>query len=128
MARTEAGFSVAAITDCSHTHAVNAAAAHATAPPRCATCDDGSEVWVCLTCAHAGCSRHVGGHAAAHHDATGHPLALSLADLSVWCYDCLGGAYVDVFNTPALHAVFSTYYRRAFGEEPELPVVHLMER
>ena len=39
------------------------------------------------------CSRYVEGHALDHTEATKHPLALSFADFSVWCYPC--NSYID---------------------------------
>ena len=34
------------------------------------------------------CGRYINHHMLAHHDDTGHPMALSLADISVWCFPC----------------------------------------
>ena len=79
-------------------------------------CADGcpcGENWVCLFCAGTRCSRYVNGHCLAHwkqtaaeqertltvaeaskgKQALGHHLAISLSDLSVWCYAC--EAYVE---------------------------------
>jgi hypothetical protein len=61
--------------------------------------DDGScsalgENWLCLECGQIQCSRYVNGHGLQHweHSTTttddGHCLAVSLADLSVWCHVC----------------------------------------
>jgi NAD-dependent SIR2 family protein deacetylase len=55
------------------------------------------ENWLCLECGAVGCSRYVNGHGLSHWKASrkredaspeGHCLAASLADLSVWCYEC----------------------------------------
>lgn len=54
----------------------------------CKDCQDTSENWVCLHCEDSYCSRYVGGHMAAHNENTGHAVALSLSDASVWCYSC----------------------------------------
>lgn len=35
-----------------------------------------------------GCSRYVKSHLLSHHDETQHPIALSFADFSYWCYGC----------------------------------------
>ena len=74
-------------------------------------CADGcpcGENWICLFCAGTRCSRYVKGHCLAHwketaavaersltvaeaaqgKQALGHHLAISLSDLSVWCYAC----------------------------------------
>jgi uncharacterized UBP type Zn finger protein len=66
------------------------------------TCSS-SENWFCLECGVLRCSRYVNGHGIMHWKDTkttnkmetppvGHCVAISLADLSVWCYEC--GAYV----------------------------------
>ncbi len=54
----------------------------------CLDCGNVGENWVCLHCLRVGCSRYVNNHALSHGDALAHPMCLSLADLSVWCYDC----------------------------------------
>ena len=59
----------------------------------CGDCGDASENWICLCCYAVRCGRHVAGHMVRHYHVTGHPLALSFSDLSVWCYVC--DAYVD---------------------------------
>jgi NAD-dependent SIR2 family protein deacetylase len=73
----------------------------------------GSENWVCLFCGETLCSRYVYSHCLTHFQETksqaerslsvgelargvpafGHHLAISLSDLSVWCYEC--NAYID---------------------------------
>ena len=83
------GFEVEAITACPHV-------AFATAldesmlqgPSACSVCENTDEVWACLTCGYHGCSRFVEGHAGSHHDDSSHPIAVSLADMSAWCYLC----------------------------------------
>lgn len=124
---TGAGFQVVAITDCPHLEFVGTAdvmarcgtVAEGVGAPSCEVCHDQSEVWVCLHCGLQGCSRFVEGHAASHNEQNGHPLAISLSDMSCWCYSC--ESYLDVFNLPALHDVFRFLYRLHFGEEPALP-------
>ncbi|KAM3728842.1 Histone deacetylase [Dirofilaria immitis] len=54
----------------------------------CSECHSSEEQWVCLTCYSVNCSRYVEGHAVHHQMRTGHSMALSLTDLSVWCYPC----------------------------------------
>jgi len=58
------------------------------------------ENWLCLDCGVTRCSRYINGHCkthwentkaeARHNDdtAVGHCIAVSLTDLSVWCYEC----------------------------------------
>ena len=80
------GYEVRAITDCPHVKFLKELVEEALPePPQCADCGDTDEAWVCLTCARAGCSRYIGGHAATHSDASGHPLCLGWNDMSVWC-------------------------------------------
>ncbi len=49
-------------------------------------------VCVCV-CVQVFCGRYVNQHMVVHKDSTGHMMALSLADLSVWCYQC--DSYID---------------------------------
>lgn len=64
------------------------------------TCE-ATENWLCLECGVVRCSRYCNGHAAEHFEETkptttatkesldqGHCIAISLSDLSVWCYVC----------------------------------------
>lgn len=51
--------------------------------------DNEGENWMCLNCCSIRCSRYVNGHGLSHFEENnGHCLAVSLADLSVWCYKC----------------------------------------
>lgn len=59
----------------------------------CLGCGDRKENWLCLHCLATNCSRYVQEHQLHHYSASGHPLALSYSDISVWCYDC--DNYVD---------------------------------
>lgn len=59
----------------------------------CEVCSSDKENWVCLTCFTTRCSRYVNGDMSSHfyetlHLDEPHCLALSLSDLSVWCYIC----------------------------------------
>ncbi len=54
----------------------------------CKACGDKSENWLCLECYQIGCSRYVNCHQEAHFKETGHCIAVSFSDLSVWCYQC----------------------------------------
>jgi uncharacterized UBP type Zn finger protein len=46
------------------------------------------ENWICLICGTVRCSRYSKSHNIAHFKESGHNIALSLRDLSVWCYTC----------------------------------------
>ena len=52
-----------------------------------------TENWICLQCGLTHCGRYVKKHALAHHNECGHSPAVSVADLSVWCYK--SNAYVE---------------------------------
>ena len=49
------------------------------------------------------CSRYVNEHMVKHGESTGHPVVLSYADLSVWCYPCEN--YIDTGN-PVCYNLF----------------------
>lgn len=61
-------------------------------------CPSDKENWICLQCGVVRCSRYVSGHGVVHYEETlesdkgpdkaGHCVAVSLADLSVWCHAC----------------------------------------
>ena len=56
-----------------------------------AMCADGCasrENWLCLQCGTTRCSRYVKKHQLEHAAIAGHPTALSLSDLSTWCFRC----------------------------------------
>ncbi|XP_051865000.1 histone deacetylase 6 isoform X3 [Pristis pectinata] len=54
----------------------------------CDECGAEGENWVCLSCYKVYCGRYVNAHMENHWQITGHPLVLSYADLSAWCYGC----------------------------------------
>ena len=66
------------------------------------------------------CSRFKNKHMAEHAAATGHLVAVSLSDMSVWCFAC--DAYLDAFCIRGLHDAFRGAYAAKFdGAEPDLP-------
>lgn len=60
---------------------------------KCIECQSTSENWICLGCSQIYCGRFVNEHMLLHHIESDHPLTLSFADLSVWCYKC--ESYID---------------------------------
>jgi hypothetical protein len=46
------------------------------------------ENWLCLSCGGSRCSRYANSHNLSHWRQSGHNIALSLRDLSIWCYSC----------------------------------------
>lgn len=108
-------FAVTPLLDCPHLGAV--------APPSgvgleggdapCRACGSRRENWLCLSCHQVLCGRYVGGHMLEHGGAEGHPLVLSLRDLSAWCYPC--GGYV---HHPILIPAKTLLHRLKFGFDP----------
>ncbi|XP_066470093.1 histone deacetylase 6 isoform X2 [Tiliqua scincoides] len=82
----------------------------------CAECGSQDENWVCLICYKVGCGRYINQHMVAHNSKTGHPLVLSFADLSVWCYECQ--AYV---HHPALFEAKCQAHKMKFGVDMAVP-------
>eukprot|EP00048_Salpingoeca_helianthica_P022386 m.17932 g.17932 ORF g.17932 m.17932 type:complete len:172 (+) comp7248_c0_seq1:1681-2196(+) len=76
-------------TDCPHAStAINEELDFERTTP-CAECGHVGENWVCLGCSRVLCSRFVQGHMAAHNEANRpHAVAMSMLDLSTWCYEC----------------------------------------
>ena len=54
----------------------------------CEVCQTPRENWVCLSCHKVLCGRYINQHMVLHYEETGHSVALSFADLSVWCFPC----------------------------------------
>uniref|UniRef100_A0A1I8FUW7 UBP-type domain-containing protein n=1 Tax=Macrostomum lignano TaxID=282301 RepID=A0A1I8FUW7_9PLAT len=77
----------------------------------CQTCSDGSENWLCLACLETHCGRYVSKHMLSHSESTGHVIALSFSDLSVWCYHC--DSYIV---SPAVEPFIAAAARSKFGE------------
>eukprot|EP00010_Vexillifera_abyssalis_P007633 CAMPEP_0201544378 /NCGR_PEP_ID=MMETSP0173_2-20130828/975_1 /ASSEMBLY_ACC=CAM_ASM_000268 /TAXON_ID=218659 /ORGANISM="Vexillifera sp., Strain DIVA3 564/2" /LENGTH=471 /DNA_ID=CAMNT_0047952465 /DNA_START=23 /DNA_END=1438 /DNA_ORIENTATION=- len=73
------------------------------------------ENWMCLQCRKMCCGRYEKGHMLKHHDETAHPLVISIADLSVWCYACSGYC-----THKALHPIYQTLYFAKFGSTPPI--------
>nr|CDS25446.1 histone deacetylase 6 [Hymenolepis microstoma] len=62
----------------------------------CSRCDNRQENWVCLTCYEVYCGRYAQGHMLEHYNTSQHPIVLSLADLSAWCYVCNGYIHNEI--------------------------------
>lgn len=62
------------------------------------------------------CGRYVGGHAVHHQIRTGHPMALSLTDLSVWCYACESYVHNEVL-IPAKNAAHRSKFGASISDE-----------
>ncbi|KAH8547482.1 histone deacetylase 6-like protein [Umbelopsis sp. PMI_123] len=84
------GFAVTPKTDCDHLphiQLVNDLDEAVVREAHCTHCGK-PETWLCLTCNGVYCSRYQNNCAKLHAAEAQHPIALSLSDLSVWCYQC----------------------------------------
>ncbi|VDM44424.1 unnamed protein product [Toxocara canis] len=103
---------VVPLTDCPHLEEVRPVPREGiSASSICMECSSAEENWVCLTCYMVHCSRYVHGHAVIHSNRSSHQLALSLTDISVWCYAC--EAYI---HNEVLTAAKNEVHRSKFGE------------
>lgn len=94
----------------------------------CELCEEENENWVCLSCGHLFCSRYINGHMKQHFLESGkHAVALSLLDLSLWCFICDSyvGELVQVSFSGFSHKLFvatgendlmTRFHRVKFGE------------
>ena len=78
---------------CTHCSNLDAALVHVakittSGTLKCKNCDDSSNLWICSDCFNIGCSRYVKNHALEHFNQTKHPISISVADASVFCYGC----------------------------------------
>ncbi|XP_069879852.1 ubiquitin carboxyl-terminal hydrolase 49 isoform X1 [Dipodomys merriami] len=76
---------------CKHVGRLRLAQDHSILNPqkwRCLECATTESVWACLKCAHVACGRYMEDHALKHFQETGHPLAMEVRDLYVFCYLC----------------------------------------
>lgn len=55
---------------------------------RCSEGCSSDENWLCLTCGEIRCGRYAQRHNLCHWKDSTHKIALSIRDLSVWCYEC----------------------------------------
>merc|ERR1712227_939881 len=54
----------------------------------CQTCETMDEIWICMSCGGSFCGRFINRHMVDHSIEKMHLVALSLSDLSFWCYVC----------------------------------------
>ncbi|XP_064398021.1 histone deacetylase 6-like [Halichondria panicea] len=76
----------------------------------CEKCSVKQEPWVCLTCYHVYCGRYINEHMVQHNEQSGHCVALSLADISAWCFKC--DSYID---NPVLNPAKNSAHLSKFG-------------
>ncbi|XP_054990244.1 ubiquitin carboxyl-terminal hydrolase 49 [Sorex araneus] len=76
---------------CKHVGRLRLAQDHSILNPqkwRCRDCATTESAWACLKCSHVACGRYMEDHALEHFRETGHPLAMEVRDLYVFCYLC----------------------------------------
>ncbi|XP_004710910.1 ubiquitin carboxyl-terminal hydrolase 49 [Echinops telfairi] len=76
---------------CRHVGRLRLAQDHSILNPQkwcCLDCSTTESVWACLKCSHVACGRYMEDHALKHFEETGHPLAMEVRDLYVFCYLC----------------------------------------
>lgn len=118
--KEQAGFSVQPKTNCPHVGGIAVGASELVKPAwqknACHACADKTENWMCLMCGDVNCSRYVKGHQSEHNKTTGHAIAISFSDLSVWCYSCddyITDPYISRGPLSELHQMkFGTPYKR----------------
>ncbi|XP_006664055.1 histone deacetylase 6 [Oryza brachyantha] len=124
--REEEGFDLAgasagwveARTSCPHLPTMPADDLARVPPPDspCSRCHHPAENWLCLICKDVLCSRFINKHMLYHYQDTGHCLALSFSDLSVWCFAC--DSYLDVQSILELRPVYEVVHLLKFGQRP----------
>lgn len=84
----------------------------------CIECEYSGENWICLKpdCGAVACSRYVKSHMVKSHHAKNldHPIVLSFADFSFWCYEC------DSYIEHALLNHVKVFYAEKFPENLSL--------
>lgn len=108
---------VEARTSCDHLSSLSSDLSQIPVPSSpCSRCHHPAENWLCLSCKDVLCSRFVNKHMLTHHQETGHCLALSFSDLSVWCFAC--DSYLDVQSIFQLRPVYEIAHLLKFGQRP----------
>ncbi|XP_048529234.1 histone deacetylase 6 isoform X2 [Triticum urartu] len=125
----EAGW-VEARTSCPHLPAMPAASADELArvpapDSHCSRCHHPSENWLCLICKDVLCSRFINKHMLCHYQETGHCIALSFSDLSVWCFAC--DSYLDAQSILELLPVYEVAHLLKFGERPPFRSLEVLD-
>uniref|UniRef100_A0A8B9TJZ6 Ubiquitin carboxyl-terminal hydrolase n=1 Tax=Anas platyrhynchos TaxID=8839 RepID=A0A8B9TJZ6_ANAPL len=76
---------------CKHIGRLRLAQDHSILNPQkwhCVDCNTTESVWACLSCSHVACGRYIEEHALKHFQENGHPVALEVNELYVFCYLC----------------------------------------
>ncbi|CAL9115922.1 unnamed protein product [Musa textilis] len=91
----------------------------------CSRCHHPAENWLCLSCKDVFCSRFINKHMLRHYEESGHCLALSFSDLSVWCFEC--DAYLDVQMIRQLRPVYEVAHLLKFEERPSFRAIESLQ-
>ncbi|KAL0925999.1 hypothetical protein M5K25_004379 [Dendrobium thyrsiflorum] len=111
---------------CDHLPSLSSDLSHVPGPEsHCSRCQHPAENWLCLSCKDVFCSRFINKHMVNHHQETGHCLALSFSDLSVWCFAC--DAYLDVQMIQQLQPVYEVAHLLKFGQRPPFQAINSNE-
>ncbi|CAA6653546.1 unnamed protein product [Spirodela intermedia] len=117
---------VEARTTCEHLPSLSSDLLHIPPPGSdCTRCHHPAENWLCLSCKDVLCSRFINKHMLTHHKVTGHCLALSYSDLSVWCFAC--EAYLDAQVILQLRPVYETAHLMKFGATPPIQPIEFLQ-
>eukprot|EP00484_Ammonia_sp_Unknown_P023330 CAMPEP_0197048228 /NCGR_PEP_ID=MMETSP1384-20130603/23624_1 /TAXON_ID=29189 /ORGANISM="Ammonia sp." /LENGTH=807 /DNA_ID=CAMNT_0042480331 /DNA_START=29 /DNA_END=2452 /DNA_ORIENTATION=- len=89
---------------------------HSITNPSCSVnnCDQ-TECWFCLKCHRLFCGRYANQHMIAHKDeSASHCVAMSVGDLSFWCYGC--DSYINHLTIQPIFEVYAMAHIAKFGE------------
>ncbi|XP_037701885.1 ubiquitin carboxyl-terminal hydrolase 44 [Choloepus didactylus] len=76
---------------CKHIGQLRLAHDHSILSPQkwhCVDCNTTESIWACLSCSHVACGRYIEEHALKHFQDSGHPVALEVNEMYVFCYLC----------------------------------------
>merc|ERR1711935_147183 len=82
------------------------------ADQKCSQCDTDKEIWLCLACDQYYCGRFISRHMVDHSMSEYHLIAMSLSDLSFWCYVC--DCYI-INTNPKLLPIYSSAHLLKFN-------------
>nr|XP_008537128.1 PREDICTED: ubiquitin carboxyl-terminal hydrolase 49 [Equus przewalskii] len=108
---------------CKHVGRLRLAQDHSILNPQkwcCRECTTTESVWACLKCSHVACGRYIEDHALKHFEETGHPLAMEVWDLYVFCYLCKD--YVLNDNPEGDLKLLRSSLLAVRGQKQDLPV------
>ncbi|XP_040836551.1 ubiquitin carboxyl-terminal hydrolase 44 isoform X2 [Ochotona curzoniae] len=76
---------------CKHVSQLRLSQDHSILTPQkwhCVDCNTTESIWACLSCCHVACGRYIEEHALRHFQESGHPVALEVNEMYVFCYLC----------------------------------------